>query len=651
MITADKDVRINYREVSDIANITDKNNILFLEKLEKTTKQLSFCAYISSGENLSEYADRVLNPGVFAFFDTVARQPSSPGGFWLCAVPTDRAGAYLKTGILDDFDDFKEAFENGDHPEIYTPIAFTVKIKVNDTETAYTYALSGNKINGLQSFGDLADILKTQNSDQITMTLDSSRITFLTREVGSTVSIGYLESSDAPVDDSGYTITGTEGTWDDFKTAVADLDNLTFKITKADGSDLFAYANVAYKDLTSWEAFAAALNTLSSDTVTVRYSSSGKIVFCTVAVGAAASTGYLTSEQTAGDVNLAVILKGTDASGAVLIQGSAVAATVNAAEKLKGREDSAGVINVPGNDDIHSSSELMSFFYSEAVKKISRPNAVVLSRFINYTAAGSIDIDITGAMITGFNQYFSSSADAVTLCILSLQTNVYANNPFADVQNSANARNIVINFHKFKEEYLDGAVAAAICGIDWEGENVFRNFKGLKFEGITADADIDDAKDDVMNDNRINYYGVMFNGIPMYRNGITCSLGDVSYIDTAAGINALISDLKNKLVKVITEGRLRLNSEGISLIYDALANICGKYVTNGFLAPGSYTVSNQGEMKTSIIDPYRIEISRRFTQQNISDRSFPETKVYIASSRFANTFTINLSDAYFALGS
>jgi hypothetical protein len=69
-------------------------------------------------------------------------------------------------------------------------------------------------------------------------------------------------------------------------------------------------------------------------------------------------------------------------------------------------------------------------------------------------------------------------------------------------------------------------------------------------------------------------YAIMSNGMNMFREGITCSNGDVGYIDTAVGINVLVIDLKDKLIRLLKQGKVRFNAEGVALIYAALQNVC-----------------------------------------------------------------------------
>jgi hypothetical protein len=222
-------------------------------------------------------------------------------------------------------------------------------------------------------------------------------------------------------------------------------------------------------------------------------------------------------------------------------------------------------------------------------------------------------------------------------------------NAYADIIDQPNSRNIILYYPKTLEEYIDGAIATYIAGIPWEDENAARNFKGLDLPGVTADAAIDAALDDKFKGYNFNVYAIMSNGMYMFREGITCSKGDVRYIDMAVGINALITDLKDKLMRILKKGKIRFNAEGVSLIYSALQNVCQKYVINGFLSDMLYAQIVEGEPKVTLLPPYTINMSRNYTYADITSRSFPATEILICSSRFANSFTINLADAFMAI--
>jgi hypothetical protein len=650
MITLDQDVQIGYVEADATETPNNKNNLIYLEKLEKTTQNIPFCRYISNTEALAECVDKVANPGIFDFLQAIKSETVSPKGFWLCAVNTTAGAAYLMTGTLTEFAQFRDSFNDPDHPGIKVALGFSIKVTNDDVDTPYVYSIAGPDLDGIANYNDLATKLGTQHAE-INVQLTGGKLSFTTVATGSKIKIGYLEDSEVPVNDSGYLWGGANlPTYAEFKTAAAGLDNLTFVLHKLDNSELFAYNNIPFKDFDDWGAFAAALNTLSSDSVTVKYLPENRLMFTTVAKGEAASMGYVTSEQEVGDTNLATYLKLNEAGGALTIQGEARPPLNNCAELLIGAQNSAGVQNVAGNDDIHSSAELMKFFYDRISAEAVEPNAVVLSRNLNYTEAG-IDVDTTKNLIDGFGQYFSSAQTNVTTGVLLIQTDRYKDDIFSDVRTSANSRNIIINYHAIRSEFLDGAVAAFICGLNWEGEKVFRNLKGLRFFSVTANKEIDNNIDEILNTQRMNCYGVMANGMPMYRNGLTSNANDVQYADTAVGLNALIIDLKDKFERIIGRGKVRMNSEGISLLYAALAGVCEKYVTNGFLAEGNYTYfdNDEGGMKTATVEPYRIEISRSFTQSMITNRTFPDIKIYVASSIYANRFKIDLSNAYAAV--
>jgi hypothetical protein len=653
MISIDKDVRVSYREADITGAPNNKNNLLFLDRLDKTSRQQPFCEYVATLSRLGELADRSTNPGVFDFFETMKLQSFSPGGFWYCAVNAGAAsGAALTTDYTDEWDTFKAAFKDADHPEILLPLGFKVDITMDETTTSHTYALPGLKLLDLRDYDGLVDLLKQQNSDKIAVSFnaEAGKITFTTLDpaVGPGANISYLlTAGGATVDDAGWLVTAQTATygWEEFTGNIGE-NKCTFKVMKQDGTtELCTYTNVRVGEIDGWTDFASALTGLNPDKVKVSYGN-GKLLFVTAGLGADdGDIGYLKDTGTGGDAAVATLLKGTQETGAFCRPGAATAVTVAAQDKLKGTQ-ATGAVKTDGQPDIHDSEVLMKAFSDLAAGKVS-PNAVALSRNINYDAGNVIDTDITLNMIKGYHLYFSNRSGQTTNVLV-----IQSNNPKAKLNSaSVNARNVILNYHKKPGQFLDGAIAACVCGIPWESEDVFRNFKGLKLAGVDADPDIDDAMEDELTALRYNFYGRMMNGVDMYRTGLTCSDGDVGFADTTVGINALAVDLTGETVRAVKNGKLRLNESGIALLYDIIATVCEKYVTNGFLAPGSYTKIVDGKEKTITISPYTILISRKFTNVLIDSRTFPDTRVLLASSRFMNTITVNLADAYKALDS
>jgi hypothetical protein len=274
---------------------------------------------------------------------------------------------------------------------------------------------------------------------------------------------------------------------------------------------------------------------------------------------------------------------------------------------------------------------------------------------LNLDADNNTDVDTTITTIKGFNDYFGYNQQPTT-SVLCIASNIYEvpvgqlkDSAYKDVINQPNSRNLILHYQKNLEKYPDGAIATFIAGIPWESEDAARNFKGLDLPAVDADKEIDSALETKLTGYSFNMYALMSNGTNMFREGITCFNGDVHYIDMAVGINALITDLKDKLSRILKAGKVRFNGEGISLIYAALQNVCQKYVINGFLSDMLYTQIVEGEEKNTVIQPYTINISRNYTNSDITSRSFPATEILICSSRFANSFTINLADAFMAI--
>jgi hypothetical protein len=652
-IAIEKDIDIRYVDgAAQVGQQLLKNNLVYLDDLARTTKDQPFCVYISDQRTLEGYAGTGTNPKVFAFLNMFLQQPQRPPGFWYCAAPAAGSSGYLQTGELDTEQTFFAKFRDPDNPDIFLPIAF--KTSTGSASTNNPFIISGDDLYEMDGYAELVISLSAQNTGNIKITKSGNTINFSTIAIGPTEGvIDYLTADNSPIAQGAKLLTGALSTWDDFKSSFHDLDALNLTLKNQDGdADVFKYENVAYKELTSWTDFAESLNSISQETVKVRYLSTNKLLFRTMAVGPAATMGDAESED---NPNTAAGLHATIETGATLIQGENKIPTVDAASALKGSSTSPGVEKVAGEGDIHSSPQYMQSFMMQLSKASVNPNCVCLSRYLTLGENNSTDVDTTKSLISGFSTYFSPNSSPTTASLW-ISTNIYENvegiNIWQDIIGGPNSRNIVLVYQSNQEEYAEGAVATWGAAIDWEGSNVVRNSKGLDLMGVNPDPAIDNDLNDKLTKYSINFYGRMTNGMSMFREGITCYSGEMGniYIDTMLGINAIQIDMKNKLIRALKQGTTRLNSEGISKIYDVLANVCEKYVVNGFLAPGSYTKVIDGEMKTIIINPYRIEISRIITDQQINSRVFPETWVYLASSIFANKFKISLTDAYLALG-
>jgi hypothetical protein len=241
-----------------------------------------------------------------------------------------------------------------------------------------------------------------------------------------------------------------------------------------------------------------------------------------------------------------------------LIQGANVAATVNAAEALKGLQTSPGVEKVAGKGDIHSSPEYMRAFMAQLSKTSVNPNCVCLSRYLTLGESGLTDVDTTKSLISGFDMYFSPLGSSTpTTSSLWISTNTYdednegtITNVWADILGTANSRNIVLVYQSNQEEYAEGAIAAWGAAINWEGTSVVRNSKGLDLPQVTADPNIDNDLNDKLTGYHINFYGKMSNGMNMFREGLTCYTGDMGniYIDTYLRIERIITHIHDRKI-------------------------------------------------------------------------------------------------------
>jgi hypothetical protein len=555
----------------------------------------------------------------------------------------------LITGRLDDWNDFIAKFKDTTHPEIITSLSF--KISYGDPATEKIYSVAGDDLREITSYLDLVGRF---SQDNVNTTYTDPTITFATVDIGPQQGVlTYLQNVAAGVPEGAKLLSGVQPDWNEFKAGLGETTTFSFKINDSEGVKIFEYTDVNVTDIASWVNFVTTLNAFPDAMVKVYYTETNKLLFVTTARGVTATMGNASSETTIhDDTNLAKYLKITTDSGASLIQGADVHSTVDAATALKGTQNSPEVQNIKGSGDIHNDQILMKKFFDLISKNGVLPTAVCLSRYLNLNADNNTDVDTTITLINGFNTHFAYTGQQTT-SVLCIASNIYEAdddgvkvNPYQNVINQPNSRNLILHYQKNLGEYPEGAIATFIAGIPWESEDAARNFKGLDLPAVTVDKEIDSALEARLTGFNFNMYALMSNGTNMFREGITCSNGDVRYIDTAVGINALITDLKDKLSRILKAGKVRFNAEGVSLIYSALQNVCQKYVTNGFLSDMLYTQPVEGEEKNIVIQPYTINMSRNYTYDDITRRSFPATEILICSSRFANSFTINLADAF-----
>lgn len=657
MISIDQDVQIVYNE-QDAGNLrTSTHNLVFLEDLSTTKQHSDFAIQISDPNGIDQYtSDNNTKNFVNDFF----AQQIRPDSFWFVCASVDNTPGILISGAVPKESDFFNALYDSELEE-YQSVAYTIEY---GQDQIFTCALPGKLIEFYKNKVTDNKILKLQLIGRTITTginIEKREEEAYANLVYSTVGkgqvdgyINYMVPGD-DIDTMGMIICTSP--YDDdfagFKEAIKGDNNNThvkFKITKNDG-DLVEY-DIDISEMNSWSQLANGLFSAHGDTVFV-YSASDlscqgefTLLFKTVERGVEANVTGISAvddfpiEALIGDrVDLVVpgeniIFAGED--------GPNIAAILNATQESPG-------VQIQEGETINKGDPAIMQKFSQVLSSNNvNPNAVVISRNLNYNLdTSSINVDWTSHYIEGFDTFFGKNVSLV------LQTSVYQifdeqtetiKNPFENWLGDANGRNLIINYSTIMNHYLDGVVAAYMTGIDFDGTNTLRNFKGLDFARILTDNNITDDVAKKLDEYQMNYYAIMSNGMKMYRQGTTYSTKDVKWIDTNTSLNAIIIDMKDALIRLIKNGKIKMNDSGASKIYSSIANVCDKYVNNGFLSATTKTTSIDGQQVSVVVPPYKIDVSRSFTEEALTSRTFPQVNVYLASSSFVNVIKVNLSN-------
>jgi hypothetical protein len=333
MIPIEKDVSVSYKEVLNLVSSNQKNNLVFLEKLSKTTETVDFCKYIKSEDDLNSVVNHGDNPKVYNFLMMFLSQQQRPEGFWLAATSSEGSPGYLITGNLDDWNTFAMKFNDGTNPEVKTSVSF--KISYGSTTIPITYGIAGDDLLNMTTYADLVEALPKEN---VKIVLNDEAITFATTAIGPTEGVlTYLESANTAIDEGGKLLSGVQPDWGTFKTGLGTSTTFSFKINNSDDEEIFEYQNVNVSAMNSWNEFVEGLNALSTGRVMVYYTATQKLMFVTTERGEDATMGNATSDSTTqAGINIAEYMKINTEHEAVLVQGDSIPSTVNAAAALKG---------------------------------------------------------------------------------------------------------------------------------------------------------------------------------------------------------------------------------------------------------------------------------------------------------------------------
>lgn len=630
-LTTDIDVKIGYSEEKSFLN-TPKNVLCFIED-SPLCKVDRGCYFIDSSEQLLSFVDQNTNPSAFNFNSAFFAQSVRPKGYWLVIGDFSGGAATLTTGNFRDFNSFKNQFVNQDQQ--FTGLAFNL--------LADDVGIAPDMLESMASFDQLAAVLSFFGDTDYQVTVSGNKLRFQTNKAGSEVVMGEMTAISGELEVKTLLLTGTLPAWNTFTESAGEGP---VKITIKDSEDTTVNFNIDISQVSDWTEFFEEINNIQDENIVAEYYPNSNMGIVLLK-----NFDDITSiENTDEGTDFVSLLNLTKENGA--IWGSKHTLdnndpTIANTPALMQATEETGAKIVEGFDNILGTPQVFSQINEILTEKNIRSGAICLSRNLYATEANAMDIGTIVNYAEGFGANFSRGSNAPTT-ILSLfadDTVIAQTNGLNRIYNQPYARDIVLNYSS-KHEYLDGAIAAYIAGVDYSGSDICRNTKGLVFNGISAEENITNSEAETFKEKRINFYSVLENGIQMYREGQTLSRGDAGYIDISMGINAITKDMIDALIRLIQMGTLKMNSEGGTRIYSALATVCEKYVSGGFLSATTQMVTDENGPHEVAVPPYKIYVAKSFTHEQITSRNYPDTKVELASSIFVNTITVNLNSAY-----
>jgi hypothetical protein len=597
-----------------------KDTVLFVEDSAKTKLPLQDnFSLISSREQLAGLVDSTQNSTAFAFCDTYFGQSTHPTSFAFVSVVKNSSPGYLTTGIEGAWNDFKAQFSDTSEGNagLFTGVGFSISTG-SEVGVQNNFKIAAADLLSFTSFEMFLSALQTQNNDHLRLQYsgDTNKFTFYTVAEGSQNGrLGYLTNTPQSNQEPGILLGGELGEFATFKQAIIDNADGRFslKMSATGEVDLFTYAGIDVNALQSWQDLVTALLINHGDDVIPYWlnagGDNGRLCFVRTTRGNGSTIYYSTSDTTIGDSNAAKELKLTADSepAAKLIQGSdAKDTTVDASLALKGASTSPGVVKEDGKDDLGASPELFQKVRRVCDANGIMPNFTVVSRNLTVDPDSGTNIDKLLAMFRGYSQFFQGTSDGFTKGMILQQSTIEptANeNPYTPLTQEANARNMVVVWHTKSSEYIDGAVAATLAAINWDGQDTLRNTLGMKFTNCTTNVEVSNDNFDFLNNNGINWLGMIDSGEMWFGQGFTLALtlSSMSRIIDVAGINALMIDIRNALMSIIRRGKMALDVHANAVLLNALNPILQKYVRNGFLRA---TTLRNGDGSTTEIVPY-----------------------------------------------
>lgn len=138
------------------------------------------------------------------------------------------------------------------------------------------------------------------------------------------------------------------------------------------------------------------------------------------------------------------------------------------------------------------------------------------------------------------------------------------------------------------------SLLARILTTDYTGNNTVITLKFKQEPGITAE-NINTTQANALEAFNCNVFVAYDNSTAIIEQGVCCS-GD--FIDSVMGADNLAIDIQNAVFNLLYTSTTKIpqTDAGNHLILTKMEQVCAQYVTNGFLAPGTWNSSGFGTL-------------------------------------------------------
>lgn len=157
-----------------------------------------------------------------------------------------------------------------------------------------------------------------------------------------------------------------------------------------------------------------------------------------------------------------------------------------------------------------------------------------------------------------------------------------------------------LGYKKTKTQYSSKSPYAVVSlmtksySTDWTGNNTAITLMFKQEPGIVAES-LTETQALALIGKNCNVFAAYDNNTAIIQNGVVAS-GD--FIDTITGSDAMAVDMQNELYNLLYTSPTKIpqTDAGSNLFVATLEKVCGKYVTDGFLAPGVWDQAGFGNL-------------------------------------------------------